>query len=170
VELGIPTGDERQYLGERNFTETVAINGALDLSPLLFVADLGVRFNRTSRFADVTLGTHAHMLLGTAFRALPRELLTLSLEGRVRPMLVPSRPRVVNTLDGTETDATRVVPAEWMANATSRAGTLPLWFSIGAGTALAWSKRETNGSDVDDSFIAPTTPRWRIALSAIIQH
>ncbi|MGC4065399.1 MAG: hypothetical protein QM784_12275 [Polyangiaceae bacterium] len=170
LELGLPTGDERNYLGERSFTETVALNGALTYRPLLFVSDLGVRFSKASRFADVVLGTQGFLSLGVAYRILPRDLLALSLEGRVRPILVPSQSRVVSTLDGTTTKASWVVPAEWMANIRSRMGALPLWLSAGAGTALDWSKRDTNGADVDDSFIAPTTPRWRIALAAVVLH
>jgi hypothetical protein len=170
LELGLPTGDERNYLGERSLTETVAFNGALTYRRLLVVADLGVRFSKTSQFADVVLGTQGHLQLGAAYRLLPRDLLSLSVEGRIRPILVPSQSRVVSTLDGTSTEANWVVPAEWMTNVSSRMGALPLWLSLGAGTALAWSKRDTNGATVEDAFVAPTTPRWRIALSAIVLH
>jgi hypothetical protein len=172
-EVTLPTGDERSYLGEGSATETVATNVALSLGQVLIVGDLGAKVVKPRRVADVRLGSQLLTGLGVAYRVLSEDQLTVSTEGLLRPVLVDS-PQLTSTDDTQTTFHTkRVLPAEWRVSVSSRPSSAPVWFSLGAGTALAFSSRNNGGAEhgrVDQQFIAPTSPRFSITTSVSVVY
>jgi hypothetical protein len=175
LEMTLPTGNERAYLGAIGPTEAVTTNLAFNYDRWVVVADLGARVAKPQRFADVIIGSHLLVGLGAAFHILSNESLTVALEGQLRPMLSSAPEQVSTDATGTQSRATTVIPAEWMASISSRPAKGSISFSLGAGTGLGLSRREvkpvstlSNGPlepRVEESFAAPTTPRITVAAS-----
>jgi hypothetical protein len=161
LEMTLPLGNERAYLGNRDLTEAIAVNAHWAESGFSLVTDLGLRVSRPTRFGDITLGTHAFWGLGVDYAPLQGDWLHVSLEGLIRPNLVRS-PKLADSVG----QPTWVMPAEWMASVSSRPLPFDLWFSFGGGTGVPLSHRDGSNARVDAAFIAPSTPRYQL-LGAI---
>ena len=171
-ETTLPTGNERSYLGEGNATGTIASNLAWSLGRLLIAADLGLTATKSHQFADVRLGTRFSSGLGVACRILAKDRLTLGVEAWVASVLIDSPTIVSQDEFKTRYHTTSVMPGEWHLNVSSRPLPEPIWFSLGAGTAFALSARDSAGieaSRVDERFIAPGTPRFRLTASSTVR-
>jgi hypothetical protein len=167
LEITLPTGSSRAYLGDRYLSDTLAANIGYSLGDFRFVGDFGFRNRKPQRFADVIVGTQLLVGVGVAYRAVREELLTIAVEMRAEPFLLPSPTPDKNTYPYPASNVSLAMPAEWLVNISTRPGKHPLWFSTGAGTAVALSRRSAEDSHVDRSFVAPTSPRIRVALSAM---
>lgn len=165
MELTLPIGSERAYLGNRDMAEAVAVNAHWSAGGLSIVSDAGIRVSRTTRFGDTNLGTHAFWGLGVDYAPLTDDLLHFSLEALLRPMLVASP-----NLADTKVHAEQIIPADWLGSVTSRPFSTDLWFSVGAGTALPRSRRSGGDARVDGHFIAPTSPRLQLIASLSLRH
>lgn len=170
LEMTLPTGAAASYLGDESATQTVALNLAKSSGAWLFATDVGIRFRKTRTFSDIAIGTHPFFALGVAFRILEKERLTASTEFLIRPMLAAQPTLQSGTSIDANTHASWVAPAEWMLNASSRPTKLPLWVSIGAGTALPLSSRDSSESHVAGAFFAPTAPRARVSTSVTLRY
>ncbi|HMA93275.1 MAG TPA: hypothetical protein VKP30_11355 [Polyangiaceae bacterium] len=165
LEMTLPLGNERAYIGERAFTGAILVNGYVALSRFSLVADMGVRIAPVTRFGDVNLGSHGIVGLGVDYRPFTLDVLHIAIEGMFRPMLVgaPTLPEAI-------AKPSWVVPAEWIVSASSRPWDFDLWFSLGAGTALPLSHRDGSSSRVASWFIAPTTSRWQALASVAVRN
>jgi hypothetical protein len=171
-EATLPTGNERSYLGEGNATGTLASNIAWSLERFLIAADFGLTATKSHQFADVRLGTRLSSGLGVAYHILSEDRLTLGVEAWVASILIDSPTIVSQDEYRTRYHTTRVIPGEWHLNVSSRPLSLPIWFSLGAGTAFALSARDSAGAEasrVDERFIAPGTPRFRLTASSTVR-
>lgn len=186
LEMTLPTGNEAAYLGSTGATEAVTTNLAFHYDRLLVIADFGGRVTKAQRFADVVMGPHLLVGLGVALDILPKEWLTLAIEGQARPMLSSTSALVSTDSAATRSRATAVIPAEWMLSVSSRPfqfssvsshpTNLPIWVSLGAGTGLGLSQREVEKTSTFDSapieprlaesFYAPTSPKLTVSASA----
>jgi hypothetical protein len=164
LELSVPLGDERAYVGSRSWTEALALNAQWSDSGVSVVSELGLRIAAPVRFGDVRLGSHLFWGLGLDVAPLARDLLHVTLEGYVRPSLQTSP-----TLESAVGHPSLVMPAEWMLSVSSRPLPAELWFSLGAGTALPLSHRSGSDNRVDASFVAPTSPRsqWLFSVATL---
>jgi hypothetical protein len=173
LEMTLPTGNERLYLGEPSATETIATNLSFSLGPVIIATDLGAKVTKQRRFADTLIGPQLLCGLGLGFRILPKDSLTVAVEALVRPML--SNEPTLAAADGEKATirSTSVIPAEWMANISTRPSELPVWFSLGAGTALALSRRDTREAEsprVNEHFVAPTSARFKLESSISVRY
>jgi hypothetical protein len=170
LELTLPTGEKSSYLGEIGPTEAVAATAGYSLGPLLLGAEVGARVRKEQRFSDVAIGSQILFGLGVAWRILAHEQLTVAVESYLRPLLSTQPTLQSKDYSPATTHATWVMPAEWMASVVSRPGTFPLWVSLGAGTALPLSFRDSTEGHVTSNFIAPTTPRAKVTASATFRY
>lgn len=164
LEMTLPTGNERAYLGNRDFTEAVGLNAHWSAGDFAVVTDAGLRVSRPARFGDVNLGTHAFWGLGLDFAPWQDDIVHFAIEAMVRPMLL-SAP----TLTDSKVHAEFVMPTEWLGSVTSRPFAADIWFSVGAGTGLALSHRSGSDARVSNSFIAPTSPRYQLLASVALR-
>jgi hypothetical protein len=187
LELTLPLGDERAYLGNRSATEAVAVNAHWSKSGFSLVTDAGIRLARPTRFGDAQLGTSAFLGLGVDYAPIRGDdLIHVSIEALLRPSLIPA-PDLSRSPNGRGDSEGRyhadwVMPAEWLMSLSSRPLDADLWFSFGAGMALPFSHRticegnstptacDTNGSQVDPWFIAPSTPRYQVLGSVAARY
>lgn len=165
LELSLPVGNERGYVADRAVAGAAAWNGFYTLGSVSFAADTGFRLSRSTRFGDVTMGSHWFLGVGVDYAPLKHDLLHVSIEALVRPMLVgfPIQPGAAGRADW-------VMPTDWLLSLSSRPSRLDFWLAVGAGTALPLSHRSGDDRRTDAWFIPPTSPRWQWIVSVAFRH
>lgn len=165
LELSLPVGEEAGFVAERATHGAAAWNGYLSVGAVSFAVDTGLRLVRSTRFGDVRLGSHWFVGLGVDFAPFERDLLHVSIESLMRPMLV-SAPNHADT----NAHADWVMPAEWLLSLSSRPSRWDFWISAGAGTALPLSHRSSTDARGDAWFIAPSSSRWQWTVSVAFRR
>lgn len=163
LELGTPLGNEQGYLGERGFSESLALAVAYRHAGWGIAADSGFRFAPETTFGDAHLGTSAIVGFGVSRTVPGLSALSLALEVSLRPVLI-EQPRDPSE----ESRIEFLLPAEWLSSLAWSPSHSAWALALGGGTALPLSRRSHLASWADSTFYAPTAPRWRVILSLAI--
>lgn len=82
-----PIGDNQDFAGERTLVYAPSIAADYRVWRLFFGADVGARIRPTTEFSGAKVGTQLTTAVGAGFEVLPREMLSVLLEGRIYPDL-----------------------------------------------------------------------------------
>lgn len=153
-EVSAPTGDTEAFASEPNAVFIPSIAADYRSHRFFVGAELGVRIRPMTDFLGSRIGTQGVVAGGVGFDVLSRELLTVTGEVRLLPVLT-EQANVTLTASGYQSSANGqyIVPAEWMVavrTAPLEGGNLT--FQLGAGGALGVSP------------LPITVPAFRIAL------
>ncbi|WP_394827480.1 hypothetical protein [Pendulispora albinea] len=155
--VSAPTGDTGQFAGDKGAVFVPSLAADLRLGRFFGGVELGARLRQTSEFVGARIGTQGYAALGAGFDILPRELLSVSGEGRVLPIFTEQHGLVQRgAFLGSEPNGKHIVPAEWTAALRSAPfAQADVAFQIGGGGAIPFG---------DD---AVTTPRFRFTLGIV---
>lgn len=157
--VSAPTGDNTDFGGERTavFVPDVAADYRIDR--LFFGASLGARVRPVSEFAGARIGTQLTTAAGVGFDIIPREMLSVMLEGRAYVNFAAQH-RTSQSAFGIASeerpDDKTIIPAEWLLGVRSApffAGDISFHAAGGGPIPL--------GPD------AITVPRYRFVLGAV---
>jgi hypothetical protein len=163
LELALPTGDEDAFAGDRSPVLAPSVVLGLGYGRVRFGAEEGARLRSSTDFGGSRLGSQFTSSLGASAEVVPEGRLSLSIEAWIFPnFLSTSR----SLPDGVQVTGGALVPAEWMATASSRISEWTL--SLGGGSALPLSsetRRAPDGTETTEHFAGATSPRFRFVLA-----
>jgi hypothetical protein len=149
-----PIGDNTDFAGERTAVFVPSLAADYRVWRLFFGAEVGARVRPVTEFAGARIGTQITTALGAGYDILPRDLLSVLLEGRAYYNFAEQHDSQQSPFGITSTpNGTRIIPSEWMLGLRSA----PLLggdvsFYVGGGGPLP----------ITDAAI--TVPRFRFAL------
>lgn len=136
-----PIGDNQDFAGERTMVYAPSLSADYRIWRLFFGTDVGIRVRPTTEFSGAKVGTQLTTAVGAGFEILPKEMLSVMLEGRIYPDFAK------------QASGKSTAPSEWLLGLRSApffAGDLS--FYAGGGGPIPVS---------DDPI---TQPRFRFAL------
>jgi len=145
-EVSAPTGDRGQFAGEGSGVFVPSIAASVARGRWFAGAEVGARLRPATELLDVRVGAQIVTAVGVGFDVVPRQLLSVTLEGWALPALPQQAP--------VTSPSTADTPAEWQLAA--RTSPLPggdLSLQLGGGGAIP-----VGGDDV------LTQPRFRFTL------
>jgi hypothetical protein len=164
LELALPVGNDEAFAGDRSPVVAPGVTLGFTYDRLLVGAQEGARFRSASDFGGARIGSQFVSSLGAAVEVISDGLLSLSAEAWVMPNFLSTS----RTLpDGVRVTSGALVPAEWMATASSHLSDWTL--GLGGGTAIPLShetRQAADGTETTDHFAGVTTPRFRFLLTA----
>jgi OmpA-OmpF porin, OOP family len=158
LEVGVPTGDEASFAGDRSLVAIPAFTAELQTGPWMGAAEVGARLREPADLAGSRVGSQLFLALGAGTRILDDDLLAIALELMALPTF--AHQAVATSVPATGGQRQEVgknralVPAEWALSVSSS-----LWPSSHLSIALA-------GGGGIDPMDAPaiTTPKYRFSL------
>ncbi len=179
-----PIGDNTSFAGERTMVVAPSLAADYRVSRLFFGADVGARIRPVTEFAGARIGTQLTTALGAGFDILPREVLSVLLEGRAYVNFPEQHTTQQSAFDIRSTpNGKTIVPAEWLLGLRSApvlggdvsffgggGGPIPLTqdpttvprFRFVLGVTYAPMNRDTDGDGVPDRIDrCPTQPGER---------
>lgn len=140
LEVGLPTGDEEWFGGDRGAVLVPTLSADYRSGPLFFGAELGARVRKTTNLAGARVGTQGFVALGAGYDILPDEMFSAALEAYALPGFVGQEVLSRDPGNGeiiAEKSSDSLVPAEWMATVRSApTGDGDVSFSLTGGSAL----------------------------------
>ncbi|MBX3223733.1 MAG: hypothetical protein KF795_24685 [Labilithrix sp.] len=172
-----PAGDNTSFAGERTMVFAPSLAADYRVSRMFFGADVGARVRPVTEFAGARIGTQLTTALGAGVDILPRDVLSVFLEGRAYVNFAEQRSARL------ESDGRTIIPAEWLLGLRSApvlggdvsffgggGGPIPLSedpttvprFRFVLGVTYAPMNRDTDGDGVPDRIDrCPTQPGER---------
>jgi hypothetical protein len=113
--MSAPVGDNTDFAGERSVVFAPSVAADYRISRLFFGADVGARIRPVTEFAGARIGSQLSGALGAGFDLLPRDALSILLEGRALWNL-PEQHTVQQLATGlaSRPNGETIAPAEWM--------------------------------------------------------
>ncbi len=183
--VSAPVGDNTDFAGERTAVFMPSIAADYRVSRMFFGADIGARLRPVTEFAGARIGTQLTTALGAGVDILPREVLSVFLEGRAYVNFAEQHTSQQNAFGKIDSipNGRRIVPAEWMLGLRSApvlggdvsffaggGGPIPLSdspitvprFRFVLGVTYAPTNRDSDGDGVPDRIDrCPTVPGER---------
>lgn len=100
--LSAPIGDNQDFAGERTVVYAPSIAADYRIGKLFVGAEVGARVRPTTEFSGAKVGTQLTTALGAGVEVLPKDMLSVLLEGRAYPDFAK------------QTSGKTAVPAEWL--------------------------------------------------------
>lgn len=114
--VSAPVGDSADFAGEHTAVFAPSLAGDYRVGQLFFGADVGARVRPVTELAGARVGTQLTTALGAGFDVLPRDLLSVLLEGRAYVTFAEqhtTQRTALGAIDSTP-NGKRILPAEWM--------------------------------------------------------
>ncbi|HVH43794.1 MAG TPA: hypothetical protein VM925_15680 [Labilithrix sp.] len=113
--MSAPVGDNADFAGERSLVFGPSLAADYRVWRMFFGADLGARLRPVTEFAGARVGSQITSALGAGFDILPRDALSVLLEGRAYVNL-PEQHTTQQSAFGISSrpNGDVIVPAEWM--------------------------------------------------------
>jgi hypothetical protein len=139
LELGLPTGDESSFNGDRTVVGIPTVAGEFRQAGLVVGAEIGARLRGTSELLGTRVGSQLMFSLGVGGEILEGNKLGVLVEAVILPTLTEQRELGSATADGRPIvgDRRPLMPTEWLASV--RTGELlsgDMSVSLGAGSSL----------------------------------
>lgn len=110
-----PIGDNTDFAGERTMVLAPSIAADYRVWRMFFGADLGGRIRPVTEFAGARVGTQLTTALGAGFEILPRDMLSVLLEGRAYVNFPEQHTSQQSAFEITSRpNGETIVPAEWL--------------------------------------------------------
>ncbi len=167
-----PVGDKADFAGERTMAFAPSLAGDYRIARLFFGAEVGARIRPVTEFAGARIGTQLTTALGAGYDILPREMLSVLLEGRAYVNFAEQHTSQQSAFGiNSEPNGKTIIPAEWMVGLRSApvlggdvsffgggGGPLPLTdgpitvprFRFVLGVTYAPTNRDSDGDGVPD--------------------
>jgi OOP family OmpA-OmpF porin len=161
-EMVAPTGDDNAFATEPSAVYVPSVSVDYRSHRFFVGGEVGLRIRPTTDFIGARIGTQGMFAAGVGVDVLKRELLSVTAELRWMPVFA-EQGNISQTAGGLQSvgNGNYISPAEWMVTARTapwEGGDIS--FHLGIGGAIADGVDATSGNLV----VAPTTPRFRIAL------
>ena len=139
LELGLPTGDESSFNGDRTVIGLPSVVGEFRQAGLVVGAEIGARLRTTSELLGTRVGSQLVFSLGVGGEILEGNKLGVLVEAVILPTLTEQHELGPATVEGRPIVGHRrpLMPAEWLASV--RTGELlsgDMSVSLGAGSSL----------------------------------
>lgn len=165
LRLALPLGTDDALAGDRSFVLAPGTTWVAEPAPFFAAVHVGARVRAVTQLGSARLGSQLVASLGLGIDIFPYELLSVSAEASLLPVLTSQASRAPN---GAAVEG-RLIPAEWLLSARSRplrATNLSVQLGAGTGMPLSAEERTTpDGTTESDHFAGITTPRYRIVLA-----
>jgi hypothetical protein len=161
LELTLPLGNRSAYASSGNVVVAPALPLEWQRGAFALGFELGLRLRPSVELGTLRWGSAGSIVLGLSVELLPSELLALSAESFLLPMLGEAsseraRAQAIETL---------LLPAEWLCALHSRPIRDQPWtVALAAGAGLALSRSSSPAGE--DRFLAPGSPGLRL-LAAV---
>lgn len=152
--VSAPTGDDADFAGERTAVFAPSVAADYRIWRLFFGADVGGRIRPVTEFAGARVGSQLTTAIGAGYDILPRDALSLLVEGRAYFNFAEQHETQWSALGiHSAPNGRTITPAEWMVGVRSA----PL---LGGDVALYAG----GGGPIPLGDAAITVPRFRLAL------
>jgi hypothetical protein len=147
-EMSAPTGDQSQFGGERTAVWMPSVAADYRRGALFAGVEVGARLRPVAELAGARIGSQLVTALGAGYDVLPRELLSVVLEGRALPTFAEQHD-TQQTAEGLVSvpNGKTIAPAEWALSVRSAplaGGDFSLQLGGGGAIPLSSDKAITN--------------------------
>ena len=153
-EVSAPSGDRSQFAGESTavFVPSVAVD--YRMGPWMAAAEVGIRARPPTQLLEARVGSELSASLGVGYRILPKDLLSVLIEGWALPTLVSQATLAAGNPYTSRSGGGSLVPSEWQLSArTAPVGKGEVSFQLGGGGRIP----------LGDSGL--TSPGFRLVLA-----
>lgn len=113
-QMSAPTGDKQQFAGDVGAVFVPSLSADMRIGRFYGAAEAGLRIRPSTEFAGARIGTQALFAVGGGFDILPKNLLSVTAEVRIMPILIEQATVVRDQGQLTSTPNGKfIAPAEW---------------------------------------------------------